>query len=213
MPRRLLLILCVACWLPVLAIEYPDSSIYQGLNLKLDLGNTVFELARSRTAIQSYEALLNVNLMHRYYPTIELGYAQADLSAASGSFMGKGGFARIGLDLSVLKKQRKNNFLLVGIRVGTAVQGCSTKGVILGNDYWGYHTIDYNNRVRADAWGEVVATVQVQVYKSFHMGWAVRYKMLFSRGKTGSLTAYYIPGFGYKDDSSFSFNYYIGWKI
>ena len=211
--RKVVVILLFLLPLSLYAIEYPDSAIYQGINLKLDLGNSVFELARSKAMIHSYEGALNVDLMHRYYPVAEFGYSQADLAASSGEFSGKGGFFRVGLDLSMLKKRNPRNMLLIGLRIGTAVQGCSTRGVIIGNDYWGYNTVDYNNRVRGDVWGEVCAGVQVQVYKFFHMGWYFRYKVLFSRGKTGSLTAYYIPGYGYKDDSSFSFNYYIGFKL
>ncbi len=201
--------------LPVaaLALEHPDSVIYQGVNVKLDIANSIFEPARSFGKIQSYEAAVNVDLLHRYFPTAEIGYSQADLSAESGSFRGKGGFMRLGVDLSALRKSRGNNMLLVGIRLGTAVQGCSTRDVLLGNGYWGYYTVNFVNRVRADVWGEVTAGVQVQVHKDFHMGWYVRYKILFSRGAAGAVTAYYIPGFGYKDDSGFSFNYYLGFKI
>ena len=199
--------------LAVMAVEYPDSALYQGLNVKLDLGNTVFEPARSKGRIQSFEAAVNADLMHRYFPTAEIGIAHADLAAQSGAFLGTGAFLRLGVDLSALRKKRAENMLLVGVRLGTAVQGCSTRDVWLGNDYWGRYTVNYLSRVRADMWGEVTAGVQVKVYKSFHMGWYVRYKVLFTRGKTGTLTAYYIPGYGYKDDTSFSFNYYLGWRM
>ena len=201
--------------MPILtfSVEKADSALYQGLTLKLDIAYPVFEAARSQGKIQDYEAAVSVDLMHRYFPTAEVGYAQADLSAQSGSFRGKGAFLRLGVDLSALKKKRSDNMLLVGVRLGTALQGCSTKDVWLGNGYWGYNYVDYVGRVRADLWGEVAAGVQVKVYKNFNMGWYVRYKILFTRGKTGALTAYYIPGFGYKDDTSFSFNYYLGWKL
>lgn len=213
--RRLFYILVVFALLPLTsaAREYADTAIFQGINLKLDLGNSAFEPLRSRGKIQSYEMALNTDIMHRFFPTLEMGYAQAELSAASGNFIGYGGFARVGLDLSALKKRRSMNMLLVGLRIGTAMQGCSTKDVIIGNSYWGYSTINYVNRFRADAWGEITAGVQVQVYKNFHMGWYIRYKILFSRGRTGALTAYYIPGYGYKQDTAFSFNYYIGFKL
>lgn len=211
--KRLLLILFVSVPLALSAQEYADTALFQGANLKLDLGNSVFEPLRSKGDILSFEGSLNFDVMHRFFPTLDLGYAQSDLSAASGSFRGKGGFARIGMDLSALKKRREMNMLLVGLRVGTAVQGCSTRDVVIGNGYWGYSTENYLGRVRADVWGEVVAGLQVQVYRKFHMGWYVRYKILFSRGKNGAVTAYYIPGYGYKQDTNFSFNYFIGFKL
>lgn len=196
-------------------VEYPDSAIYQSMNLKVDLGTPVLEMARSSAKVQSYELALNVDLLHRYFPTLELGYAHAfDRQAAGGTFTGMGGFARIGLDIAPMKKGNDNNLLLVGLRVGTALQDYSMHGVTVADPYW--QTMDkqdYNHLFRCDAWGEVVAGVQVQIHKGLHMGWFVRMKILMTRGKNGALTAYYIPGYGYKEDTNFGFNYYIGYKF
>ncbi len=194
--------------------EEAKDSIWNGLNLRIDLGTPILEAVMSRGKVQSYEMMLNANLCHRFFPTIEMGYAQASASTERGQFRGLGGFGRIGLDISALKKHRESdNKLLVGLRVGTAVQQHSYSGLYLPNDYWGKDvTIDYPERVRCDAWGEVVAGVQVKVYKHFHMGWSVRLKILMTR-KENKLTAYYIPGFGYRQDTNFGLNYYLGWTF
>ena len=207
----ILLLFAVAC---LSAREYADSAVYQGINLKLDLATPVIELARSKGKVMSYEMAMNVRLLDRFYPTLELGYGQADCTAAGGNFSGMGGFGRVGLDLSALKKSRKDNMLLVGIRLGTAVQGCDLSDVRVWDTYWQTYTVkQYDHMVRADVWGEVVAGVQVQVYKSFHMGWYVRLKMLFTKKENGTTNAWYIPGYGYRQDSNFGVNYYLGWKF
>lgn len=198
----------------VTAREYADSAIYQGINLKLDIATPVLEMARSKAKIMSYEMALNVRLQNRFYPTIELGYAHASASAAGGDFYGIGGFGKVGLDLSALKKARKDNMLLVGVRLGTAVQACDLTNVQVWDTYWQKYTMrNYDRFVRADVWGEVVAGVQVQVYKSFHMGWFVRLKMLFTRKEDGTPNALYIPGFGYRQETNFGINYYLGVKL
>lgn len=196
------------------AVERPDSAIWQGMNLKIDIGTPVLEAALSSGKVQSYEIALNTDLKHRFFPTLELGYAQADVSAAGGTFSGKGGYGRIGVDLSALKKGRKENMLLVGLRIGTGLQHAGMNDVRIAQDYWqGTSSVSYPARLKCDAWGEVVAGVQVKVYKSFHMGWFVRLKLLMTRGKDGDITAYYIPGYGYRQDTNFGFNYYLGWKL
>ncbi len=216
----LVFILCSLFFIPCNAQEQPDSvskpkkEIYKGLQLKLDIGSPILEIARSGAKVQTYEMAVNVNLLQRYFPTLELGYAQADRTITAGTFNGKGGFGRVGLDLSALKKQKESpNKLLVGLRVGTAVQDYSMTNLTLHDTYWQTTPTMNFHDIRCDVWGEIVAGIQVQVYKSFYMGLAGRFKMLFTRGKEGTYTAYYIPGYGYKDDMNFGFNYYLGWQF
>lgn len=197
---------------------YGDSAIYQGMSFKLDLGNTTLELARSKAKIISTEVAMNWRLINRYFPTFELGYAQAACGAEGGQHIGQGGFFRAGLDLNPLKKHpERENVILVGLRVGCAMQQFSLEGVTQHvTDYWNTPetTWDYNNVFKADAWGEIVAGCQVQVWEGLQMGWYVRMKFLFTRkDKNGGPLPYYIPGFGYRDDTTWGLNYYIGYKF
>ena len=169
----------------------PDSTIYQGMSLKLDIGNTIISLAVSKA--------------------------------------GQGGFARLGLDINGLKKHPENpNALLVGLRIGTALQGYDLTNVSHNAPYWGDTRADYHNLFHADCWGEVVAGCQVQVYKGFQMGWYLRFKVLFTRTAkdinindqtttqqqlNNALLPYYIPGFGYRNDTNWGFNYYIAYSF
>mgnify|MGYP007069873831 CR=1 FL=1 len=193
-------------------IERDSTAIYQGMNVKLDLATSILELARYKGDVQSYEIAANVNLKNRFFPTLELGYGSCNQSLDNANFNGKGGFGRVGLDMSALRKSGPHNMLLVGIRVGTAVQGVKMHNISVSDPYWQQYTArDYNLFTRTDVWGEVVAGVQVQVYKNFHMGWFARLKFLFTRdNKNKTITAYYIPGYGYKQDTNWGVNYYIG---
>ncbi len=217
---RYILILILGSWLLTLDISAQEQTdtvkqeIYKGLQFKIDIGSPILEIARSSAKVQSYEMAININLLQRFFPTLELGYAQADRTLTAGTFSGKGGFARVGLDLSSLKKHRESpNKLLVGVRLGTAVQDYTMTGLTLNDTYWHTRpTTDYHD-MRCDVWGEVVAGIQVQIYKDFYMGLAGRLKALFTRGKEGEITPYYIPGYGYKDDMNFGFSYYLGWQF
>ena len=103
---------------------YSDTAIYQGMNLKLDLANTTIEAALSKGKILSFEAAWNIRLKQRFYPTFEAGYAKAETAANGGEHKGEGGFFRVGLDINGLKKHPERlNALLVGVRIGTGMQG------------------------------------------------------------------------------------------
>lgn len=215
MKRRYFIIslLCL-CSALVGAREYADTAVYQGLSIKLDLATPVIEAARSGGQIQDYEIAMNVRLAKRWYPTLELGYAQADAGADGGHHRGYGGFGRIGLDISALKKGVSENCLMVGVRVGTSGQAYQLTEVIPRVDYWPAGTVSYLNQHHWDAWGEIVAGCQVQIWKGLQMGWYVRMKVLFTRtDKNNGPLPYYMPGYGFRNDTNWGLNYYIGWKF
>lgn len=196
------------------AREYADTAVYQGLSIKLDLATPIIEAARSSGRIQDYEVAMNVRLAKRWYPTLELGYSQADCISDGGHHTGQGGFGRIGIDISALKKGVAENCLMVGVRVGTSYQSYQLTDVVQAVNYWQAGTIDFLNRQHWDAWGEIVAGCQVQIWKGLQMGWYMRLKVLFTRNdKNGGALPYYMPGFGFRNDTNWGLNYYIGWKI
>ena len=195
---------------------YSDSVIYQGMNLKLDIATTILEAAISKGDILSFEAAWNIRLKQRYYPTLEGGYMNAKASATGGVQDSEGGFIRVGFDINGLKKHPERlNAAMVGIRIGTGLTNYDLLGVELNDNYWGKgKKVDFLNQFRADCWGEVVAGCQVQVWEGFQMGWYVRFKILFTRtAKEGQVMPYYIPGFGYRDETNWGVNYYIGYKF
>lgn len=196
-------------------VRMRDSSIYQGTYVKLDLFNPVLEAIRFKGKVQDYEVMVSVRLKQRFYPTIELGYALAEDGTSNGRYKGQGGFLRVGTDINGLKKHPESpHALLVGVRIGTAYQGYSLSEVYRNDSYWQTPRQDIDGLSRADVWGEVVAGCNVQIAKGFHMGWHIRLKALFTRksSNNGPLP-YYIPGFGFRDDMNWGFNYYVGWKF
>lgn len=213
-----ILLLSVACVLACASAQakprqYADSAIYQGMHVRLDVGNMALQLGMSKGLVQQYEGLINANLLNKYYPTLELGYMNARGEAAGGGFAGQGAFTRIGVDLNPIRKRRNGDyFLSVGIRAGFALQDCTWSNVNLNDTYWGTPPINRHQKVRFDSWGEVVAGLNVKVVGGFTMGWALRIHFLFT-GKLGPYQPYYIPGFGQQNGGNFGFNYYLGWRF
>lgn len=180
---------------------YADSVIYQGMNIKLDLGSAIVEAASSRGKRWEAAIAMNWRLKQRFYPTLELGYARQSGSVDSLYHEGQGGFARIGLDINGLKKHPERlDALLIGIRICPALQD--------------YQLTGYPHKVRWDCWGEVVAGCQVQIFAGLTMGWSARLKYLFTEHAYGPIPAPgYVPGFGEVKGLSWGLSYYIGYKF
>lgn len=185
-------------------------SVYQGVTVKLDLGAAVLAMAVSKARIQQWEVAANVRLKNRFYPTFELGYAGgAATRGDSLSYNGHGGFFRVGCDICPLKKRPESpHALLVGVRLGTAVQGARQGATA---DTWRPY------KTKADCWGEIVLGCQVNVVKGLYMGWMGRLKFLFTRDKDGlamaEMAPVYIPGYGNRGDMSYGLSYHIGWHF
>ena len=194
--------------------QYPDTAIFQGMSIKLDIAMPILELARSKGKVQDYEMALNVRLAKRFYPTLELGYAIAETSADGGFYGGQGGFARLGMDLSALKKGASENCLMVGLRFAGAYQRFQITDVPIYGDYWPMGKVDYFNQCKFDCWGEIVAGCQVQIWREFRRGWYNRIIFFFARTyKHGDALPAYLPGFGYRNDTNWGINYFLGYKF
>ena len=188
---------------------YADTAIFQGVNIRIDLLNPILEPARSGWHTYDIEAAVNVRLKNRFFPTLEFGHAARFLQqkdAATPQYDGSGQFMRIGLDLNPLKKHPEHrSAFLIGVRAGTGWQHLHTPELL---------AVAPRGEWIADAWGEVLAGVQVNIVKGFNMGWAIRMKFLFTAKSHGELTTpYYIPGFGYRNEMNWGFNYYIGYAF
>lgn len=208
-------LLLAVCCTAAAERQYADSAVWQGMNVKLDVGNTIFTLARSHARTQQYEVAVNANFLNHFYPTVELGYGLSKDVAGGGRYEGQGAFTRLGIDINPLRKGRNRYYaLLAGLRFGMDLQQFALFDVNLHDDYWSPGGVmrDYPARFRFDCWGELVAGMQIQVVGPLTMGWYARVRFLFTE-KAGDHQPYFIPGYGCIDGPTFGFNYYIGWRI
>ena len=195
-------------------VDADSIPVYQGLAVKVDLAMPILEAARTAGKIQNYEVAINARLLNRFYPTLELGYAMAECGADGGQHNGHGGFARLGVDLAVVKKGVTENNFMVGIRFANALQNYDLTDVKQAVDYWPTQRLNFYDQFRYDCWGEVVAGCQVFLWKGLHMGWYGRIKLLMTRNaKPGQVMPYYVPGLGYRKDFNWGLNYYIGYRF
>ena len=192
----------------VYAAEEPAAKppVYGGTTVKLDIGTPALTAGMSKGKLQQYELAVNVQLVRKVFPTLELGYAGGRAEQGDSiQYHSHGGYFRVGLDVNPLKKHPESpHAMLLGIRVGTGIQPKHT-----------------------DCWGEIVGGCQVEICtvenkktntkSAFYMGWMGRLKIMFTRQK-GAHTAdemwpIYVPGFGTRDNIGWGLSYHLGWKF
>ena len=202
----------------LLSVAAYAQDIYNGTQVKLDILSPVLAPTLNKWTMQHYELAVNVRLAQRFYPTLELGYAGGQKNQGdSVRYNGHGGFFRVGCDINPLKKHPNSpHALLVGVRIGTAVQTFEQN--------LQRNSLDFAD-VRggcADCWGEIVAGCQVEIAKvkqtAFYMGWMGRFKFLFTRKEAADRldefrVPIYIPGYGTRDNIAWGANYYLGWRF
>lgn len=201
---------------PIDTIQVP---LYQGIRVELDLSPAVNYFLNKGERL-TYEGAVSVNLKNKYFPTLEMGYGYADKISDEGvGFKSKSPFARIGVDINLLKQAKgqapSNNLFYAGVRLGMAPVKYSYSNIVVTDEYWGTsQTINFNDQQSFSKWYEVLLGVRVEIAPRVYMGWTARLKNTLGDPKLGKVFPWYIPGYGVKTDQSiWSFNYSIGYKF
>ena len=198
--------------------KLPEVNWWNGFTKQTDLASLVSS-AFNKGETYSMEGALQMDLKHKYYPIVELGFAGANkLTTDNVGFKTNGLFGRIGFDFN-LGKQKKDekpskNLFLLGLRFGMSNFAYNITNVTITDDYWGgSKPVLYDNQLATKTWYELVAGVQVEVVKNVYMGWSVRNKSLFGQDPTGDVFPWYIPGYGINVSGNWGFNYTLGYKF
>jgi hypothetical protein len=188
-----------------------------GIRAEVDLSSIVKSAISKET--YSFEGAVQANILHKYFPVIELGYAGANHFANNDiNFKTNSLFGRAGVDFKILNSKPDEepapHLLLFGVRLGMSPFNYNISNIQIVDNYWNEtQTFDFHNNKTFKMWFEVAASVRVELLKNIFMGWTVRFKGKFAEDKQGQINAWYIPGYGVNNDSHWDFNYSIGYNF
>lgn len=194
----------------ILESEEERKPIIQGLSVYTDLvgvGNKLFG--------GSYlygEVGAELNLLNRFMPVIEMGYATCDVvdDDKSIAYNTSAPYFRVGMNYNFMHKKDTYSIIYAGLRYGFSSFSFDISSPALQDPIWGGEVpFDYKGISCNAGWLELVAGIRAQVWKNLHMGWSVRYKRLMSAKENANSDPHYIPGYGIKDDVLFGFTYNI----
>lgn len=191
--------------------------VMQGMSIMVDAvgpGAAVFG-----SDFFSIEAALEVNLLNRFFPIIEVGYGRTDATNEDSELHYKTAapYFRIGANYNVQYKKKRPGYIFAGARLAYTSFKYDVDGPSMTDPVWGGEIPFRFTGVKSNAlWTELLVGVRAQIYKQLHMGWSFRYKVRLNVKDGDNSSPWYIPGFGANDNTKFSATYdlvyYIPWK-
>ena len=200
-------------------IEYP---LLNGLDVGIDILGPATKILGSDN--YSVEAFADLDIKHRFFPTVELGYGKSSTSNDYDThYSSKTPYARLGADYNVLYKKRHGNMLLVGFRYGfgtttydvsTSADSSSASLTNLTDPIWGDNSTYSHDGMKATMhWIELCAGVRVNVSGSIYMTWNVRLKYKLSASVSEYGDPYYVGGYGRYKNNVFGLTYSIVYRL
>lgn len=164
----------------------------------------------------NFDIMASVNMWNRLFPTAELGVGFANSTPDGQNYTYKtplSFYAKLGADYNMMFKKHPKYQFLVGVRVGYTSFKYDLTDVTVTEGYWDESvSVDLRDIKSHALFGEVRASIKVQLYGPISAGWTLRYKMLFNSKNYGEVKPWYIPGFGTREAkvaASFSIYYTI----
>lgn len=209
------------------AKEGPQYPLYNGVSVGVDLWGLGSKALGGNTL--STEVVVDVDLKHRFFPTVELGYASNNEEGDLGiRYKTQAPYVRIGIDYNALYKKQHGHLFTVGVRYGMTnfkydiealgledpIYGGGVGNPNLTDDIWG-GSLPYNHTGMKGSmqWLEICLGIRANIWKNVSMGWSVRmkYKLSATTGQYGDPS--YIPGFGKYGSNTMGVIYTITYKL
>lgn len=193
--------------------EIKKEPLYRGTYISADLFGIGSKLFGSD--FLSSEINVAVNLKNQFFPALEAGYGTTDTNNEEKGIHYKSSapYFRLGLNFNTMFKKKSESFLYVGVRYGITSFSYDVNGT-LKDPIWGdEYPFSHDNQKSTFQWFEALVGVNVQIYKNFHMGWAVRYKVRLSVKDNPYTDPWYIPGFGANKSSNIGVTYSLTYKL
>ena len=196
--------------------EWAQTPLYQGVMVGVDVSGLATKVLGSD--MFSTEASVQLNLKNRFFPIVELGYGSIETTHEETDIFYKTSapYFRSGMDYNVFyQKPYLPGYFTVGLRYGHSSFKYDIQAPDLTDPNWGHTEVPFAyNGVKSNAgWLELVLGLKTQVYKSFYMGFSVRYRSRLNVGKSEHSEPYYIPGFGKNGSSNIGISYNLYYKL
>lgn len=191
--------------------------VFQGVNVMTDLvGPGWYAFGGD---FLSTEVAVEVNLLNRFFPVLEVGYGRTDATNEDTElhYRTAAPYFRLGLNYNVQYKKKSPGYIFAGARVGYTSFKYDVDGPSMTDPVWGGEVPFHFTDIQSHAlWAELLIGVRAQIHKNFHMGWSFRYKVRLNVKENPNSSPWYIPGYGANGSTKFGVTYnliyYLPWK-
>lgn len=193
-----------------------DIPLFNGISVGVDISGAVGKVLGGNRL--SGEVQGKIDLKNRFFPTVEIGWANTNTTSTSTNqhYKMSAPYFRIGADYNFFhKKTHLPGYIYGGLRYGFSSFNYDVDIPPMTDPTFGNTAISgsYQGISSSAHWLEVVAGVHVKVYKNFCMGWSIRYKSMLNLKKGYNTEPWYIPGFGKNTKTGFGVSYSLIYYI
>ena len=193
-----------------------ELKFYQGVSVGVDVYGFLNQALGSD--IMTTEASVEANLLNKFFPVVELGYASMNTTNDETDIFYKTSapFFRVGLNYNVFhKKPHLPGYFTVGLRYGFSSFKYDVQAPDLVDPNWGHTSIpvSYTGQKTNASWAELVLGLRANVYKGFYTGFTVRYRARLSMTEHENSEPYFIPGYGKGKANNLGITYNIIYKL
>lgn len=190
--------------------------LFNGVSVGVDISGAAGKVLGGNRF--SGEVQGKIDLMNRFFPTVEIGWGNTNTTSASTNqhYKMSAPYFRIGADYNFFhKKTHLPGYIYGGLRYGFSSFSYDVDIPPMTDPTFGNTSISgsYHGITSSAHWLEVVAGIHVKVYKNFCMGWSLRYKSMLNLGKGYNTEPWYIPGFGKNTKTGFGVSYSLIYYI
>ena len=184
---------------PLTKEEWKATPFYQGTMVGIDVAGLASKALGSD--VTSAEALVQVNLKNRFFSVAEMGFGSINTTNTETDIYYKASapYFRLGVDHNVFyQKPYLPGYFTVGLRYGFSSFEYDVVAPPLTDPNWGHISVPvtYEGVKTNVGWAEVAASLKVNVFKDFYMGFSVRYRTRLNMKEHDNSEPYYTPGFG-----------------
>lgn len=205
-------------------VTYP---LMNGIDVGVDILSPIIKAFGSD--FMSAEAMVDVNLYNRYFPTVEVGFGGGKaINDYDVSIKSSAPYFRLGIDYNTFWKKAHGNLLLVGLRYGfssgkydVVVPDMLNPEYTGGADetnltdhIWG-DTSNYVHEGMSHTmhWVEFTVGLRANISKRIKMGIMLRIKHKLKASIDEFGDPYYIPGFGRYDSNNTGITYSVIYQL
>ena len=182
---------------------------YEGPRVGIDLSRFLVPYLQKGKR-NGWEIQADVPFKGNLFPTFEFGMQWFDDKRDGFHYTNNGTYARLGLDMNIVKfeSMKDHDLVFIGARYGYSLYNQETEGIGYSN-YWGTLTSAVPHRTMNAHWAELVFGMKGELFSNFFLGWTLRAKFPLSVSNDPNIKPYIIPGLG-KTTTDVPFDFSIG---
>jgi len=184
-----------------------------GLTIGIDLARFLVQIWEPVNT--NFEFSITSDLVRSIYVNGEGGWLKTAFSDEDQNYTSGGYYLRMGGLYNLFKrKSQAKDMIYIGLLYGFSNFWHEADQITITDDYWGVGSGRLDRKTLKSNWLEIKIGIQIEIFKNWFLGWAIRPRFHLFGTTDERLPAYIIPGYGKGENNvNFGMSYYLAFRI